>query len=103
MKMDKKKGIVGREEEMDRFWDIDSLVPKKKVGYSGPVDTSTTEIEIPASNTSAEEPQKHPIPAADSTVRRFIPPVIFIYVKSLNCRRSVEKLAHFFFCSHLRN
>ena len=74
MKMDKKKGIVGREEEMDRFWDIDSLVPKKKVGYSGPVDTSTTEIEIPASNTSAEEPQKHPIPAADSTVRRFIPP-----------------------------
>lgn len=62
-----------RNEELDRFWDIESLVPKKKMYISKPVDTSVTEIEIPARD-GEEAPATHPIPPPQNGTRRFIPP-----------------------------
>ena len=56
-----------REQEMDDFWDIDALIPKKKQSFSSVRDTTTTEIELPPKATNEETREA-------TSVRRFIPP-----------------------------
>ena len=62
-----------REEELDRFWDLDALVPKKKANFNPVADTTTAEIEIPAPHGEAA-PKTQPIPPENGTIRRFVPP-----------------------------
>ncbi len=64
-----------REEELDRFWDIDALIPKRRAPYAVS-DTETAEIElepIASSGTSAEQKQSIP-ERQESAERHFIPP-----------------------------
>lgn len=68
-----------RDEELDRFWDIDALMPRKRaVHYAA--DTETAEIELdalptPASDeTSKPTPRPIPIPKDDAPKPHFIPP-----------------------------
>lgn len=69
-----------RDEELDRFWDIDALIPKKRAVHYAK-DTEATEIvlETPsswaASGTEKPAPQSIPIPKAEERpTPRFIPP-----------------------------
>ena len=64
--MSEEKKNLSREEELDRFWDIDSLLPKKKPIFSS-ADTSTAEIEFGS-------PAKSSPPEKSTVIRRFIPP-----------------------------
>jgi len=80
---DKKK----RDEELDSFWDIDALIPKRRAPHYA-ADTETAEIvlEVPASERSEHEktesrhgeraipPRTEPIVSSDQVKRRFIPP-----------------------------
>ena len=80
---DKKK----RDEELDSFWDIDALIPKRRAPHYA-ADTETAEIvlEVPASEQSAHEetvsrqgeraipPRTEPVTSSDKVKRRFIPP-----------------------------
>ena len=66
-----------REEELDRFWEIDALLPKRTV-VPHARDTSAVEIEIPASK--EEQGSTYPIPPRraqeekDPPKRHYIPP-----------------------------
>lgn len=76
-----------RDEELDAFWDIDALIPKRRAPHYA-ADTETAEIvlEVPASERSAHEetvsrqgekaipPRTEPIASSDKAKRRFIPP-----------------------------
>ncbi len=65
-----------RAEEMDRFWDIDALIPPKKAPRY-PSDTETTEITLDAPEQLAESHSREiPIPknTEDAPRRHFIPP-----------------------------
>lgn len=68
MRQDEQKR--SREEELDAFWDIDALLPKKKTFFNTPSDTSAAEIEFePKQAVSAPQTQTQ-----STAVRRFIPP-----------------------------
>lgn len=78
MSQDEKKS---RKEELDRIWDIDSLIPKRSVPPVYTTDTSTAEIVIEATdarkNTPTERiPKRENAPAREESAprRRFIPP-----------------------------
>ena len=68
-----------RDEELDRFWDIDALIPKKHAMHYG-ADTETTEIVLDAPTVSEHEPceskpRSIPVPQDDDRPKpRFIPP-----------------------------
>ena len=81
--MDFEREKSSREDDLDSFWDIESLLPKKKkTVYSSPMpDTSTTEIEIPqrgaGESRNASKAQAIPLPTPRTDpqpTRRFIPP-----------------------------
>lgn len=67
-----------REAELDRFWDVDSLLPKKRaVHYTADTETVDVVIEPMPTNTGVEAtvPRTVAIPkAADTAKPRFIPP-----------------------------
>jgi len=65
-----------RAEEMDRFWEIDALIPPKKAPRY-PSDTEAVEITLDTPEKAAEERSREipiPPPASDAPRRRFIPP-----------------------------
>ena len=65
-----------RAEEMDRFWEIDALIPPKRALYY-PTNTETTEITLDApAQTDSPASRELPIPQneEDAPRRRFIPP-----------------------------
>ncbi len=69
-----------RDEELDRFWDIDALIPQKRAVHYAK-DTETTEIVLDAPSSQAshrtEKPAARSIPipkAEDRPSPRFIPP-----------------------------
>ena len=67
-----------RDAELDRFWDIDALLPKKRATHYA-ADTEAVDVviePIPQSTvTDAEKPRTLPIPkSTDSAKPRFIPP-----------------------------
>ena len=71
MELDEKKK---REEELDRFWDIDALIPKKRVPHM-PADTETAEIVLePKSATVSPSNAAEAIPKQEEAKRHFIPP-----------------------------
>lgn len=65
-----------RAEEIDRFWDIDALIPPKRAPYY-PTDTTATEITLDAPEQTPSAPSREiPIPQReeDAPRRHFIPP-----------------------------
>ncbi len=63
-----------RDAELDAFWDIDALIPKKKVPYHT-CDTSAAEIVLePMQPTNETERREERIPPAEEPRRHFIPP-----------------------------
>jgi len=67
-----------RQDELDRFWEIDDLLPKRRAPHY-PSDTEATEIELPRvtkkPNASATPTQKEPIPPREQPPKtHFIPP-----------------------------
>ena len=65
-----------RDEELDRFWDIDALIPKKRAVHYAK-DTDTTEIVLDAPPRNPEKPAARSIPIpkdGDRPTPRFIPP-----------------------------
>ncbi len=67
-KMDKRTNEThSREQELDDFWNIDALIPRKKHSFAPTRDTTTAEIELPPRETESE-------PREDFSARRFIPP-----------------------------
>ena len=76
--MQEKDGKMTREEELDRFWDIGSLLPRsKKISYPS-ANTDTTEIELsekPTLQKSTVRSQAIPKESEkERAIRRFIPP-----------------------------
>ena len=66
--MQEKDSKMTREEELDRFWDIDALLPRqKRISYPS-ANTDTAEIEIPAQPTNENNT------VGAQPIRRFIPP-----------------------------
>lgn len=64
-----------RDEELDRFWDIDELIPKPRSIKHRTADTEATEIVSAAPTSGKEEPRAETIPPRDDSPRpRFIPP-----------------------------
>ena len=65
-----------RDEELDRFWDIDALIPKKRaVHYAKDTDTTEIVLDAPPSNMEKPAPRSIPIPKdGDRPSPRFIPP-----------------------------
>ena len=75
--MQEKDGKMTREEELDRFWDIGSLLPRsKKISYPS-ANTDTTEIELsekPSLQKSTVRSQAIPKESENErAIRRFIP------------------------------
>ncbi len=63
-----------RDEELDRFWDIDALIPPKRMAHYA-ADTKATEILSVAPQNSKSEMRTEAIPPRDDAPRpRFIPP-----------------------------
>ena len=73
-----------RDEELDRFWDIDALIPKRRAPHT-PANTEATEIVLEPPRQAVSKPmpngKSEPIPRASSQVhsaseprRHFIPP-----------------------------
>lgn len=79
--MSEEKKNLSHEEELDRFWDIDSLLPKKKHVFQPVADTTTAEIEIDPISIEKSTPVSIPIAKSaavssekSTAIRRFIPP-----------------------------
>lgn len=67
-----------RRDELDKFWEIDDLIPKRRAPHYT-ADNETTEIELPPpnrpNNAQPKSPTQEPIPARDQSPKtRFIPP-----------------------------
>lgn len=69
-----------RDEELDRFWDIDALIPRKRAAHYV-ADTETTEIELTEIPSKTAETMQKPVPRSipipkedDRPKPRFIPP-----------------------------
>ena len=77
---DEKKDPKAREQELDRFWDIDALIPKKRAPiYPANTDTAELILEPPTATPSgAQEEGKvakpQPLPPAEEPERHYIPP-----------------------------
>ena len=65
---------ISREEELDRFWDIDALLPKRRAPQKPAADTEATEIVLEAPNEPKRDVTREPIPPATEPKRHFIPP-----------------------------
>ncbi len=62
-----------RDEELDRFWDIDSLIPPRKIQASRAVDTETVEIVVEAGDQASGKDASQPIPKGEPH-RYYVPP-----------------------------
>ena len=62
-----------REEELDRFWDIDALIPRKRT-VPPAVDTDTVELELHDKGNAPSAPKDSALPPRKEPVRHFIPP-----------------------------
>ena len=72
--MEEKKKKDPRDEELDRFWDIDALIPKRILPPTAS-DTDTAEIVLESVPRERREGEKtEAIPSPDSAKRRYIPP-----------------------------
>ncbi|MBQ8310781.1 MAG: TerB N-terminal domain-containing protein [Clostridia bacterium] len=63
-----------KDEELDRFWDIDALIPPRRVPHYT-ADTETAEIVLEPTDTGSGEEKMEAVPKrADEPERRFVPP-----------------------------
>ncbi len=75
---DERKDPKARERELDRFWDIDALIPPKKAPVY-PANTDTAELILeppskPSSEGAASASASRPLPRREEPVRHYIPP-----------------------------